>query len=415
MIANIAPIGALLIGVALLQLGNGLQGTLVPVRAQVETFSQLQIGLLGSAYFLGFALGCYLGPYLVRSVGHIRTFTAIVALASALVLAHPLIVEPNFWSLIRVISGFCFATLYMVIESWLNERSSNDTRGIVFAGYAVISFGMLGLGQLLLPLGEPADYPLFLISSILVSLAAIPVALTRAAQPAQIAYVHVRIRHLYHISPVGFLGCFAVGAANGALWALAPLFVQLGQADTTGVAVFMAVLILSGALGQWPLGLLSDRFDRRIIIVFAAFMCVASGLALAVFGGTTEPVTLGLVALLGFFAFPLYTLSVAHVNDAVEPEGFVEAASGLLLIWGAGAVAGPFVASGAMALTGRGGLFLTTAAIHTVLIAFTLYRLTQRPQMPPEDRGEFIDAVSMGQTVSAVDTVTGRENPGPAG
>jgi len=181
-LANVAPISALLLGVALLQLGNGLQGTLLPVRAQVEAFTQLELGALGSAYFFGFVAGCYFGPWLVRNSGHIRTFTAMVALASALVLTHPLIVDPAFWLVARAATGVCFAVLYMVIESWLNARSTNTTRGVVFAFYAITSFGMLGMGQLLLPIDTPSGYPLFLIASILVSLAAVPVALSRPAE-----------------------------------------------------------------------------------------------------------------------------------------------------------------------------------------------------------------------------------------
>ena len=224
MLAKVAPISALLLGVALLQLGNELQGTLLPVRAQVEASSQVQLGALGSAYFFGFARGCDFGPWLVRNSGHIRTFTAMVALASALVLMHPLILAPVFWFAVRAATGVCFAVLYMVIESWLNERASNTTRGLVFAVYAIISFGTLGLGQLLLPIASPSDYPLFLIASILVSIAVVPVALSRAGQPRPIEAIHIRLRHLYRMSPVGLAGSFIVGTIAGAIWSLAPIF-----------------------------------------------------------------------------------------------------------------------------------------------------------------------------------------------
>lgn len=406
MLANVAPISALLLGVALLQLGNGLQGTLLPVRAQVEAFTQLELGALGSAYFFGFALGCYFGPWLVRNSGHIRTFTAMVALASALVLTHPLVVDPVFWLIVRAGSGACFAILYMVIESWLNARSSNVTRGVIFAFYAIISFGMLGMGQLLLAVDSPSGFPLFLYASILVSVAAVPVALSRSPQPEPIEYIHIRFGHLYRISPVGMAGSFIVGATSGAIWALAPIFFGDGAASTQDIAVFMTVMILAGAIGQWPLGLISDRMDRRLLIAATAFLSIWAGLAMSIFGTDTGRLALVLTGIFGFLSFPLYMLCVAHMNDSVEHDGFVEAASGLLLIWGAGAVLGPLIASNVIVAVGLGGLFYTTAALHAVLLAFTVYRVSKREARPAEERGEFLDAVRVGQTVSTVDPLT---------
>jgi len=413
MLANVAPISALLLGVAMLQLGNGLQGTLLPVRAQVEAFTQLELGALGSAYFFGFVVGCYFGPWLVRNSGHIRTFTAMVALASALVLTHPLVVDPAFWLVVRAASGVCFAILYMVIESWLNARSTNVTRGLIFAVYAIISFGMLGLGQLLLAVDSPSGFPLFLYASILVSVAAVPVALSRAAQPQPIEYIHIRLLHLYRISPVGMAGSFIVGATSGAVWALAPVFFGAGAASTQDIAVFMTVMILAGAIGQWPLGLISDRMDRRLVIAATAFLSIWAGLAMSLFGSDTGRLALVLTGVFGFLSFPLYMLCVAHMNDSVEHDGFVEAASGLLLIWGAGAVLGPLIASNVIVAVGLSGLFHTTAALHTVLLAFTLYRISRREARSAEERGEFLDAVRVGQTVSTVNPLGHEDEQSP--
>lgn len=409
MIASLAPISALLLGVALLQLGNGLQGTLVPVRAQIEAFGQIELGALGSAYFAGFLIGCYFGPWLVRSSGHIRTFTAMVALASALVLAHPLFVEPVFWLVTRAAAGFCFAVLYMVIESWLNERASNAMRGLTFAVYAVVSLGMLGLGQLLLSVDSPEGYPLFLIASMLVSVAAVPVALTRTRQPRPIEYIHVRLGYLYRCSPVGLVGAFIVGAVSGAVWSLAPVFFAGGGASTQDIAGFMAMLVLMGAAGQWPLGLISDRTDRRLVIAAAAFIALWAGVALAVLGPAPGGLVLAVTGVFGFVSFPLYMLCVAHMNDSVEHDGFVEAASGLLLIWGAGAVIGPLLASNAIIAFGLGGLFFTTAALHVLLIGFVIYRISRREARTAAERGEFLDAVRVGQTVSTVDPLAHEE------
>ena len=207
MTSVVAPIAALLLSVAFLLMGNGLQGTLLPLRANLEAFGALDIGVLGSAYFLGFAIGCLYGPHVVRRAGHIRTFTAMVAIASCIVLAHALVVSPVVWWLMRAATGYCFAVLFMVIESWLNEKATNENRGFVFSVYTIINLTVLTLGQLMLVLDDPGDFPLFSLASILVSIAAVPVALTTAPAPAPIAAVKIRIGHLFRLSPVGFVGC----------------------------------------------------------------------------------------------------------------------------------------------------------------------------------------------------------------
>lgn len=401
----LTPIASLLVAVAILHMGNGLQGTLLPIRADFETFSTSQIACLGSAYFLGFLLGAFYGPRVVSSVGHIRTFAAMVAIASAVVLCHALLINPLLWFLMRAISGFCFAILYMVIESWLNEKSTNANRGFVFALYAVANFGMVGLGQLLLILDTPQEVALFLISSIIISIAAVPVALTRADPPQPIQTANVQISELYRISPIGLLGTFASGFASGAFWSLAPVFGQTTTGNTNTVAVFMCLSILAGAVGQWPLGLVSDRVDRRYVIGLTSLAAGATSLALALYRPLSPESLFWLSAVFGFFAFPLYTICVAHANDFVAGEKFVEVASGLLLVWAVGAIIGPMIGSSMTVLFGSGGLFLTTALCYAALSAYTAFRLTQRSAAPIEDRGIFIDAVRAGQTVSAIDAM----------
>ena len=276
-----APITALLISVAMLLMGNGLQGTLLPVRANLEAFSATDIGVLGSSYFLGFAAGCLYGPRLIRRAGHIRAFTALVALASCVVLVHSLFLTPVLWWGLRAMTGFCFAVLYMIIESWLNEKSTNETRGFVFSLYTIINLTVITIGQLMLGLDRPEDFQLFILASILVSLAAVPIALTRAEAPMAPRSVKIRVWHLYKLSPVGVVGCLAVGLANGSFWALAPVFAQNKGADTWGVAVFMSVAVIAGALGQWPLGRLSDKTDRRKVIIGAACGSATAGRSMA--------------------------------------------------------------------------------------------------------------------------------------
>lgn len=401
--ATFAPITALLMGAALLIMGNGLQGTLLPVRANIEAFSATEIGILGSAYFLGFAAGCFYGPRIVHRAGHIRAFAALVAIASCVVLVHSLFLNPYLWWLLRAMTGFCFAALYMIIESWLNEKSSNDNRGFVFSLYTVINLTVITIGQLMLGLDRPEGFPLFLLASILVSLAAVPVAMTRAEAPAPLQTVQIRLSHLYRLSPVGVFGCFAVGLANGSFWALAPVFAQDKGADPWGVAIFMSVAVLAGALSQWPLGRLSDKMDRRRVIIGSACGAATAGLLFVLWSPPWGTGLLALIFLFGLFAFPLYGIAVAHMNDYVEPDGYVEAASGLLLVFAMGAVAGPVIASTLTRLLGVDAIFGTTGAVHLVLAGFAFYRMRKRAPAPEEEHVSFSEAMNLAQTVSAFD------------
>ncbi|MDH3451209.1 MAG: MFS transporter [Gammaproteobacteria bacterium] len=406
MTAIVAPIFALLLSVALLLMGNGLQGTLLPVRASIEDFSALDIGLLGSAYFLGFAIGCLSGPHIVRRAGHIRAFTAMVAIASCVVLAHAIVLQPLVWWSLRMATGLCFAVLYMIIESWLNEKSSNENRGLVFSIYTIVNLTVITLGQMMLTLDEPTNFPLFSLASILVSLAAVPVALTRSPAPTPIETVHIRFRKLLQASPVGVVGCFSVGLANGAFWALAPVFAQGESVNVADVALFMSTAVIAGAIGQWPLGRMSDRMDRRRVIVFACTGAAVAGLSLALIDSSWT-LLLSVAAFgYGMFAFPLYAVSVAHTNDFVEPAGYVEAASGLLLVFALGAVAGPIIASVFVRFAGISSLFAYTACVHVATAAFALYRMQHRKTRLREEHIAFGDAIRVAQTVSAVDPLS---------
>jgi MFS family permease len=413
-----APITALLLSVALLLMGNGLQGTLLPVRANLEAFTDTDIGILGSAYFGGFAAGCIFGPHLVRRAGHIRCFAALVAIASCVVLLHSLFLAPALWWGMRALTGFCFAVLYMVIESWLNEKSTNETRGLVFSLYTIINLTVITIGQLMLGLDQPENFQLFILASILVSLAAVPVAMTRAEAPVPPKSVRIRLRHLYRLSPVGAVGCLVVGLANGSFWALAPVFAQDKGASTWGVAIFMSVAVIAGALGQYPLGRLSDKMDRRKVIIAAACGAAIAGLLFVLLAPPWGLPLMALIFVFGLFAFPLYGLSVAHMNDYVAPDGYVEAASGLLLIFALGAVVGPVVASTLTRFFGPDALFAVTAVTQLSLAGFALYRMRKRPPAPQEEHVAFRESLNLAQTVSTVDTLSdeaGEEPASPAG
>ncbi len=399
----LAPVATLLIGVAILMTGLGLQGTLLPVRASIEDFSTLAIGIIGASYFLGFTLGCIKGGELVKSVGHVRVFLAMTALGSASPLMHGLILHPVAWSFFRFLTGFCFAVLFVVIESWLNERSSNKDRGLVFSTYVMITLSVLAVGQLMTLLYAPSGLELFLIASILVSLGAVPVARSKSQSPEQPTKVEVALRRLFRISPAGTLGCFAAGIALGAFWSLAPVFVAAYHDDVSLAAWFMSSTVLGGALAQWPLGFLSDRLGRRKTLFVAALSASLVAALIVVFA---SQLGIGGISFLGvawgFVAFPLYSISVAHANDYAEAEDYVMVSSGLLLMYGGGAVLGPFAASAVMSLTGAAGLYVMTGIIHLTLAAYVLLRIFRRTSAPLDQHIEFRDAMATAHTASQV-------------
>jgi MFS family permease len=305
-----------------------------------------------------------------------------------------------------MLSGFCFAGLYMVIESWLNESAENSNRGQIFSTYMVINLTAVTLGQLVLPLGDPARFELFAVTAIAVALALVPVGLTTSTAPQPVRHVQLRLGRLYRMSPVGLAGCFFVGLANGAFGGLGAVFADAIGMSNTGIALFMSAALIGGALVQLPLGRLSDRIDRRQVIALSCGFAMIFGLMLAALGdGHDSSPVLGLgwlterlhpavliavVALYGGFAYPLYGLCVAHTNDFVTREEFIEASSGLLLTWGIGASIGPLLAALAMEQVGLGGLFLYTALVHSAFALVTLYRMTRREAVPAPERADFV-------------------------
>jgi MFS family permease len=398
-----APVAALLIGVSILLTGQGLQGTLLPVRASLEAFSTVSIGVMGAAYFLGFTLGCINGGELVRRVGHVRVFLAMTALGSSAPLVHGLVLNPIAWGLLRMLAGFCFAVLYVVIESWLNESSTNENRGTVFSTYVMISLSVLAAGQMMTLLYEPTGFQLFAIASVLVSLGAIPVALSTAPSPAQPQAVELNLPKVYRISPAASIGCLTSGLANGAFWSLAPVFTVGVSTNTSLAAWFMTATVIGGALSQWPLGFASDRIGRRKVLLACA--TVGAVVSVFVYSGADDLtfLTVNLVGLVwGAIAFPLYAISVAHANDYVDADDYVMVSSGLLLLYGIGAIVGPFAASGIMTATGSAGLYTFTGIVHCSMALFVAYRMIRRESAPDEDHIAFGDALATAHTASQV-------------
>lgn len=380
----------LLIATAALFLGNGLLQTLVPIRAQLVGFSTAVIGLMGAAYFAGFAVGCLIGPAAVKRVGHIRSFAGFGALAAAGTLLYPLAVEPLAWCLLRAFTGLCLAVLYMVIESWLNDQSSNQVRGGVLSIYIIVTNVVTVGGQLAVNLEDPMEPTLFSLVAMLVCLSLVPLSLTTAAVPKPIASAQLRIAKLYRLSPAGFVGCLAVGMVEGAFWTLGPVFAQVRNLPVAEITLFMGAFVVGGTVSQWPLGRLSDQVDRRIVIAGCCLGTVATGLGLAFLEFDSTLLAFGLACLHGSFMVPLYALCLAHANDYAPNEALVEVSSGLLLIYAAGAVIGPLALGPVMQVYGAGSLFLAMAAILGALALFILARMLFRPLAAAVARVAFV-------------------------
>lgn len=383
-------LSALLIASFFLIAGNGLQGTLLSVRGDIEGFSLLLIGTLMSAYYVGFIAGCHFAPRMVKRAGHIRTFTALASIASAAAIAYALAAEPIFWIGLRIITGFALAGLYMIIESWINETASNDNRGRILAVYRMVDLGALTIGQALLAAADPAAFTLFALVSILISLALVPVAMTTTSQPKPIANTELNLSKLFRISPLAASGCLSAGAANGAFWAVGAVYVQHIGYSVDTVAIFMASVVVAGAISQWPIGLLSDQIDRRLVIIAVAIACAASGILLAVTGTNSMQSLLIGGMCFGLSGMPIFGLSVAHANDRAEPHEYVTLAAGLLLLYGVGAVAGPLIATAVMSQFGAQTLFGHTSAIYVALALFGLFRLLVSDRPSRKQREDFV-------------------------
>ncbi len=411
----LVPVTALLLSVAFLLMGNGLLGVLLPVRALAQSYSAFDIGVLGAAYYLGFGAGCILAPFAVRRVGHIRTFAALTSIACVMTLVHGMFDSRVAWWGARMTTGLCYAALYIVIESWLNERATNENRGFVFSAYTIINLTVLTAGQMMITLASPSTFFLFALSAVLISLSTVPVAMTGSQAPAPLSTVHIRPLYLFRKSPVGVLGCLGVGLANGSFWSLAPVFAQGEAGDTARVAGFMSLVVIAGAAGQWPLGRFSDRTDRRRVIAVACAGAMIAALFLVTAQDYWPPALFVGAFLFGAFAFPIYALCAAHLNDFVEPDGYVEASSGLLLVYAAGAVVGPLLAAALMRLLGGQGLFIFTAGIHALVAGYALFRITRRSLPSITERASFGETLVMTSMIAEIDPRAQPPSPAESG
>lgn len=388
MIATIASIASLLVGIAFLLTGHGLQITLIPLRAAAEGWTPFEIGIIGSAYYVGFVAGCVAAPYVILRAGHIRAFAALVSLCAAVTLVQAVVVAVVPWIVFRILFGATFAGLYMIIESWLNDRATNQNRGTIMSVYIGVNFAAITVGQLMVTLDTPTSFTLFALASIMVSLSTVPVALTKSAQPAPIAVARIRPRALYEASPVGIVGVTVVGIANGAFWSLVAVYAIGEGLASSQVAVFTGLATIGGALAQWPAGRLSDRIDRRIVLIVLLAMAATVGVALA-FLPIADGLWIPLAVLFGVTTLPTYAVAAAHAYDHAPPGGFVATAAGLLLANGVGAIIGPLLAAGLMQATSTAMLFLFTALAQGGLALFAIARMKTRASPPSVDKTGF--------------------------
>lgn len=405
MIALVASIAALLISTLILMVGSGLLGTLLSVRMAAEAFPADTTGAVMAAYFAGLMLGALGAGVVIRRAGHVRAFAVFAAVATAAALVHGLHVDAWVWGALRVVTGFSVAGLYMVIESWLNERASTGNRGRLFSFYQIASYLGLGAGQFLLPLWPVEGTELFMITAAILALCLVPVSLTRSIHPTPPQRHRLALRAVFGSSRLGVLLCAAAGIVNGAAFALAPVFV-VANAGVQNVSVFMGAMILGGMLLQYPIGQLSDRFDRRMLIVAVnVALLVVSVLLLAVAVAGADRLALAAVAALyGGLTFTLYPLAVAHINDRLggrKDVDFVGVAAALLFLWGVGAAAGPVAVGGLMARVGPQGLFLAVAGVAALM---ALYALAARgEQVPATAQTAFVGMAGTTAVISELD------------
>ena len=375
---TIRSLFSLLLSYGMLMMGNSMISILLGLRSKLEGFSTEVIGFIMSGFFIGMLVGALLAVRVVSGVGHIRAFAAFASIMSVAVLAHVLYLDPIVWFLLRIITGFCMAGMVMVVESWVNERSINRMRGQILSLYMITNYLCAGLGQFTMLIGNPAQFQLFIIASMIYSIALVPILLTKASAPKPTSPQRMSIKELFFISPVGVFGMICAGMANSSLISMGAVFAKEVGLSVAAISSFMATAILAGMVLQYPIGRISDKFDRRFVLVFASL--ASSFAAITVIWATSQSILILIIAIAvyGGFSYTIYPLSASQVNDLAEPNLLVQVAAGLLIAYGAGASIGPILAAHSMARFGPDGFFLFLIFINSILIIFTIVRTFQR-------------------------------------
>ena len=385
-------------GIGTMMIAHGLQMQLMGIRSVAENFSVITTGIFMAGYFIGYFSGSQTTPKLVQKVGHIRVFAAFASLASLSALLAAVYVNPVMWTLSRIITGISLVSCYIVAESWLNDRATNKNRGQLLSAYMIILYIGLGIGMLLLNVSDPKNYEPFILVSVLLSLALVPILLTKRPTPKFKKIGTISIKELYEISPLGTLSSFATGLIHAAFFSLISVYATKANFTLLEISILLFISTIAGALGQGPIGYFSDIYDRRKVIVITTF----ASAALAFFSILTsnDPIEniywmnefdfkkiifFLFVGLYTSLSLPLFSLNLAHTNDYVPKEKFVAAGGGLQLIFGIGAISGPIICSLFMEWFGLNGFFIFLIIAHIFIGVFGLYRMKVRETVENPD------------------------------
>ena len=380
---------ALFLGLGLIMLGNGLQGSLLGLRASLEGFGVTATGLIMSGYFIGLLIGATIVPKFVARVGHIRSFGAMASLASTSILVHVAIIDPWVWWTMRFVTGFAYAGLYIVAESWLNDASENETRGQLLSFYMLISLGGMAGGQFMLNIANPSSYELFVLISVLVSIAVIPILLSVSKAPDFVTSESVGLFQLYRVSPLGVVGILVNGVMMGALFGLGAVYAASIGLSVREISFFMGSLVLGGAVLQYPIGKLSDVLGRRQVIIATC----AAGVVISTFAAGTDyggGMFYLVIALIGGVSTPLYALCIAHTNDHLSPSQMVAASGTLVLAASIGSSLGAPITAFAMDIFGAQAFFHAIGISMALICLFALWRSTQREAIASDDTSDFV-------------------------
>ena len=384
MIKVLASSWALLLGMMLLQVGNGLQGTLLGVRGQLEGFSTFSMSVVMSAYFVGFLFGSRMAPDMIRRVGHVRVFAALGSLISAVLILYPVATHPIAWMAGRVVIGFCFSGVYVTAESWLNNAATNETRGQSLSLYMIVQMAGIVSAQALILVADPGGFILFIVPSVLISLAFAPILLSISPTPAFGTAKPLSLRKILRISPLGCVGMFLLGGVFSAQFGMAPVFGAEAGLSVAQISAFVATFFVGSLVLQYPIGWLSDRMDRRRLILGATVICGLGALLGLLFSGIFAMLLVAGV-IIGGMSNPLYSLLIAHTNDFLDHDDMAAAAGGMVFINGVGAVAGPVITGWIMGLIGPRGFFLYIVLLMVALAGYALWRMTRRPAPAVEE------------------------------
>ena len=393
---------ALLLGLMLLMVGNGIQGTLLGIRGQLEGFSTFEMSVVMSAYFLGFLGGSRFAPDMIRRVGHVRVFAALGSFISAVLILYPAYAHPWAWTVERVIIGFCFSGVYVTAESWLNNAASNENRGKALSLYMIVQMVGIVTAQGLLVLADPGGFILFIIPSVLVSIAFAPILLSISPTPAFGTTKRLSLRQLYTISPLSTVGVFILGGAFASQFGMAAVYGAAAGLTVPQISVFVAMFYIGATVSQYPLGWLSDRMDRRLLIMVVSAVGGVGALVGAVFGSAFAAILVAALVV-GAMSNPLYSLLISYANDFVQSDEMAATSSGLVFMNGLGAIAGPLTAGWMIGIFGPAGFWTYNGILLLAMAIYAGYRMTVRPAPAAGDDSAGFAPLTMSASPVAVE------------